>query len=276
MQKVINLTSKRAKSDVWYEITTFPDGEPHIVLEPKDLDRKCSYVVICRITNPNELFILMQVGDILNRQGVEWTLTITYLMSQRMDRVINFEEAFSLKLVADVINSIHPKSVSIFEPHSERAISLIENSSPMDMSQKFSEILKGKIICYPDAGAAERYLTGEHHEGYIIMEKERDLQDKGRIKSLKIKTLDQMAYESARPIIISDDLCDGGGTFVWAADILKKEYPNRSLEILVRHMVNPAGLARLAEKFDHVYITNSYKDWSEKELPENVVEIKLF
>ena len=53
-------------SEVKYELTTFPDGEPHIKFL-EDIDRKDSYNVVCRITNPTELFVVMQVGHILKR-----------------------------------------------------------------------------------------------------------------------------------------------------------------------------------------------------------------
>lgn len=39
-------------------------GEPHIVL--KEINRKDDVAVVCRVANPTDLFILMQVGDILN------------------------------------------------------------------------------------------------------------------------------------------------------------------------------------------------------------------
>ena len=107
-----------SKSDVKFEVTVFPDGEPHVKFL-EDIDRKDEYEVFCRITNPSELFVLMQVGDILNRQGVVFKLVITYLMSQRMDRVVNFTEAFSLKIVADMINSLGAKDVYIFEAEVE-------------------------------------------------------------------------------------------------------------------------------------------------------------
>ena len=75
--KKINLINLD-KSDIKYESITFPDGEPHIKLD--EIDRKDEYEVICRITNPNELFVLMQVADILDRQAVRWELYITYLI----------------------------------------------------------------------------------------------------------------------------------------------------------------------------------------------------
>lgn len=121
---VLNLI-RPEKSDVKFNIIQFPDGEPHIVLE--DFDRKDKVTVICRVSNPNDLFILMQLGDILNRQGIIFRLAITYLMSMRMDRVISFNEAYSLKMVAEVINNMSPEEVTVLEPHSSKTKALIDS-----------------------------------------------------------------------------------------------------------------------------------------------------
>jgi hypothetical protein len=75
--QVLNLVRPK-ESDIKYEIIQFPDGEPHIVLN--GIDRKDDLTVVCRVCNPTDLFILMQVGDILNRQGILFGLDIVYLM----------------------------------------------------------------------------------------------------------------------------------------------------------------------------------------------------
>ena len=74
---LINLINREAPG-VPYTLTTFPDGEPHIVLG--EINRKYAAHVVCRIANPNDLFVLLQVGNILNRQGVPFSLTIRYLI----------------------------------------------------------------------------------------------------------------------------------------------------------------------------------------------------
>lgn len=90
--KVLNLI-RPEKSDIKFKIITFPDGEPHIKL--KGINRKDKVIVVCRITSPKDLFILLQIGDILNRHEVTFALHIYYLMSMRMDRVISFNETYS-------------------------------------------------------------------------------------------------------------------------------------------------------------------------------------
>jgi len=281
--KTINLINLE-KSDIKYERTVFPDGEPHIKLDP--IDRKDIYNVITRISNPDELFLTLQVGDILKRQGVIFDLTITYLMSMRMDRVVNFEESFTLNLVAQMINSLEARKVYIFEAHSDRTFDLIKNSEKLDEPSErgYSEChidATGFYICFPDHGACERYANYRdvfeedyYEERTIIMNKVRDLNNKGKIMSINIVSEPECVLHDS-VIIIRDDLCDAGGTFCWAAKILREKYPTCKLAIKVSHLVNEVGLKNLSENFDEVYITNSYKDWDVSQYP-NVHVKKLF
>lgn len=266
MRETINLINLKT-SDVKYELTVFPDGEPHIKLD--ELDRKKEYKVICRITNPSELFVLAQVGHILKRQGIIFDVVITYLMSMRMDRVINFNEAFSLEIVASIINSFNPETVYVFEAHSDRVFKEIKNSKPINLinSSKVPFILNSNntAICFPDYGAFDRYSYSSlipPSADILCMKKIRDLENKGAIKSMELVN---PVDKNFRTITIIDDLCDGGGTFCWASKILREKYTYAKVNIFVKHLVNPLGLKRLAETFDEVYITNSYKDWDVSE-----------
>jgi len=259
------------KSDVKLEVTIFPDGEPHVKFL-EDIDRKDEYDVFCRITNPSELFVLMQVGDILNRQGVEFKILITYLMSQRMDRVVNFTEAFSWNIVANLINSLKASAVYIFEAHSERALKLIKNSFKYNPFEHYLPFAKefgvlGYTLCYPDHGAFERYTSGRDNGDVIILNKKRDLANYGKIMSIDVVSEPDNVNNT---ILIVDDLCDAGGTFVWSSKILREKYPNKKLGIFVRHLVNSIGLKNLAENFDYVLVTDSYCNWDEAKQYDNV------
>lgn len=261
---ILNLINKE-KSDISYEIITFPDGEPHIKLI--DLDRKKDVSIICRIANPTDLFILMQVGNILNRQGIIFDIQINYLMSMRMDRVMSFNEAYSLEIVANMINSLNARKVKILEPHSEKTLALIKRSSKIDDGILLTDYLK----VYPDEGAAKRYNANPMVD--VIFKKKRNLSD-GRIISLEPINQDVL-HKSTKAIMVIDDLCDGGMTFKLIADCLKKEAPNREKSIVVTHMVNPKGIEILSANYDNVVFTNSYKNWENEELPINVSVLKV-
>lgn len=258
------------ESDIKYEMITFPDGEPHIKLG--NIDRKDEVRVKCRIKNPTDLFILMQVGDILNRQGVAFSITIYYLMSMRMDRVISFNEAFSLSIVAKVINSLNPEYVSVLEPHSKvthKLITSIWGSPYVENYSRFGDYL----YVLPDKGAWKRYSLPLERKVYCS--KIRDL-NTGKLSGFKVENPNVIKDNPSKSLLVVDDLCDGGGTFAGIAKELREIDPDRKLDIYVTHMVNPKGIITLSKNYDNVYFTNSYKNWEEENgLPANVNVIKV-
>ena len=273
--QTLNLLNPQ-KSDISVRMLTFNDGEPHIWLD--NIDRKAYVHVWCRVANPNDLFILMQVGDILNRQGVEWELHIAYLMGVRMDRVMSFGEAFSLKVVADVINSLQADSVEVYEPHSDRTTDLIKhctNATLYDNGKKFPD-MKPYIIVFPDEGAKERYKFDLYRNGSDFYCRKRRDPETGQILSLELDEHADNVVERhpGKPFLVLDDLCDGGGTFVRVADILAERWPERERHIFVTHMVNAKGIEALAQHYHRVTFTNSFRDWHDEKLPPNVT-VKL-
>lgn len=264
MQK-LNLIDKD-RSDIGYKVISFPDGESHIVLE--EINRKDMVNVFCRIANPDDLFLLMQVGDILNRQEVQFKLNISYLMGMRMDRVMSFNEAFSLKVVANVINLLNAKKVQILDQHSDKTMSLIHNSYNAQPNLQF--ILED-TICFPDKGAADRYMFSIKETWFkkpvLICNKKRDLHT-GELSGFEI--LNPEVYTGGS-ICVVDDLCDAGGTFAGVSKEIRKIAPNAELNIQVTHMVNPKGIVTLSEHYDHVTFTDSFYNWSKLyDLPKNV------
>ena len=155
--------------------------------------------------------------------------------------------------------------VIILEPHSDKCLELINNSEAL-MSKV--EIDEKTQTCYPDAGAKKRYFSMfKHHLTPITCKKVRDV-NTGNL--LKFDIEDKGNYRKGDNIIVVDDLCDGGGTFLGIHNILKELEPT-SCSLWVTHAVQKAGIEKVAAVYDKVYITDSYKDWSKEELPENVV-----
>ena len=251
-----------ADSDIRYTINRFPDGE--VMLELEEPDRKESVEIITRIKNAEQLFLLLQTGDVLNRQGIVFDLTVTYLLSARMDRVMAFKRPFSLKIVARLINSIKPHRVVIVEPHSNRAVVMINNSRALSLASTIQTKI-GDMICLPDRGAYERYCGKLYPAPLFYFDKERD--SEGHIKSLEWNT------KPDRPvgdIHVVDDLCDGGATFIGIAGKLGDDYPESKRILHVTHAIQLDGIKRVSDAYDEVFITDSYEDWSACELPENV------
>ena len=271
MLKRLNLI-RPEDNDIKYKIINFPDGESHLIFT-EELNRKDSILIICRICNPNDLFILMQIGDILNRQGITFYINITYLMSMRMDRVITFEESYSLKIVADMINNIKPKSVNIIEPHSNKCIDLINNSDISCVSSKYLHNDDHGLI-FPDEGAKQRYSYNiySYRKDIITCNKVRDV-NTGKIIKFELDNHDAINTKDCFYVI--DDLCDGGGTFAAVAKEVRKLNKDVKLCIYITHMVNPKGIKTLSNNYNEVYFTNSYRDWQKEKLPDNVKVIQV-
>ena len=257
--QIINLINKD-KGDIVYDIINFSDGEKHIKFIT-EINRKDSVKVICRITSMDELFILMQVGDILNRMEVEWALVITYLMGMRMDRVMSFNEAFSLKIVAKTINDMHPDAVFVIEPHSDRTLKLINNSTPL--MNHFAEAAMtdpehNYMIVFPDAGAKLRY--GEALENKVPMmtcHKKRDPAT-GKLSGFGIDNPEVLnEYPECNAFFVIDDLCDGGGTFCGIADQLKELRPDFHRTLAITHAVAARGIYKVMDYYNDLFITKN-------------------
>ena len=258
------------KSEIPVKIFHFPDGE--VQVELGQFSRKEEVIVWCRVTNAEELFILLQTMDILDRNGMPYDVHITYLMGMRMDRVMDFNRPFTLKIVYDAIDN-HTGShfFKVLELHSQRLWAFDKflrwgNLYPDTNIRPDEEYYQ---IVYPDAGAAERYGAFEDD---VTCSKVRD-SETGKILELKVDNPELI--EKDRDLLIKDDLCDGGGTFCGLAEAFNKlGIPKERLNISVIHMVNRKGIENLSKCFNHVFITNSYKDWDN--LPDNVTMYDVF
>lgn len=276
--QILNLINKE-KSDIDYSISRFPDGEVQITLG--EFSHKESIVVKCRITNAEELFILAQIMDILDRHDVLYTVEIYYLMSMRMDRVMDFNRPFSLMIVAKMLKMFKARKIYILEPHSNRLLwdmSFFRELPCSETWQLKTDFFSTHQILFPDAGARTRYeknLNSKYPS--IFCSKIRDV-NTGKLSGFKIENPEDIKYDQ---IMIIDDLCDGGGTFCGIASAVREVTPNISLSIFVTHMVNPRGIENLSKTFDHVWFTNSYKDWKKDwegqptPFPKNVTQIDI-
>lgn len=275
--QILNLINKE-KSDIDYSISRFPDGEVQITLG--EFSRKDMITVRCRITSAEELFILTQVMDILDRHDVIYVVNIYYLMSMRMDRVMDFNRPFSLSIVARILKSFKAQVISILELHSDRLLLDSSLFAPMlypERLQLMDSLLDRCQLVFPDAGARARYKEFiTELDSPIVCSKVRDPKT-GKLSGFKVENPEDLEDD----LVIIDDLCDGGGTFCGIASEIRKIKPDVKLSIFVTHMVNPRGIENLSKNFDHVWFTNSYKDWKKDwegqptPFPENVTQIDV-
>ena len=124
--KYLNLSENKTQSEkslaLGFESFFFSGGEPHIKLETSRIDDDVT--ITCRITSMNELGMLMVANDAVRRiqsPGYGVLLNTSYFPGARQDRVAVLGEPLTVKVYADIINSMGFDKVFISDPHSDVA-----------------------------------------------------------------------------------------------------------------------------------------------------------
>lgn len=257
-----------------YEVINFPDGQKHLRIK-SEIDRKDSDVKIrCRIRDAEELFLLVQALDVLNRHGLKPYVYIYYLMGERMDRIMSFNEPFTLKLVTDILNGFDAIFL-VEEIHNPFKINRMEGW--INIAFNINTDVDKYTLCFPDSGAVCRYAffldtpPGGYYKEIITFRKNRDVET-GKLLSFEIESDCEKVKIEGKDVIVLDDLIDGGGTFCGIAPLIRDKKPG-SLTLRVCHAIQLEGIKRVAAVYDKVIISNSYFDWETMELPDNV-EVK--
>jgi ribose-phosphate pyrophosphokinase len=244
--------------DLAFKLFTFPDGQPHFKLETEDeLDGRGDITVETAIRNPQELFEVLQVKDVLGNLGYHVGLDVRYLLGARMDRAIDAYQPFTLQVVARLLNGAGFTKVRILDAHSETATRLIRNSEnvlPFNVAKQLPNMI---FVC-PDKGAVDRVLKLSDSVGRptLFCSKVRDMQT-GALSGFRV---DSPVTGYGRDVLIVDDICDGGGTFVGLAKELRK-VGAKSVSLFVTHGIFSKGLP--LEGIDRVFTTDSY--WTPQE-----------
>jgi len=195
-----------------------------------------------------EFFYLALLKDYLDSQITKSEICIHYMPHSRMDRN-NGIYAFSLKTACKLVNAMNFEIVRVIEPHSDVTPALLDNSFPyewcMEMVDSVVESCNAVSLFFPDAGAAKRYGT---RYPYAIGNKLRDFET-GNITSF------DLTGEVGKVVLIVDDLCSRGGTFVHSAKLLQ-ENGAEEIYLLVAHCETTVYKGELFKHIDHLYTGN--------------------
>lgn len=258
------------ENQVTFKSFTFSAGEPHIKIL-SDLNNVEKVTITTRVTSFNDMGLLLCAVDAVKRCGVKMIdLFIPYFPGARQDRVMIPGEPLTVKVYADLLNSLNLNEITVFDPHSEVTPAVL-NDCKVVTNYKFIEKVIEKIgsevlLISPDGGALKKiYKVSEYLGGIAVIEcsKKRNVTN-GKLEGFKVYEEDL----SGQHCLIVDDICDGGGTFMGLADELKKKNAG-DLYLAVSHGIFSKGLEHLKEKFTKVFTTDSFKD------VEGVVQIKL-
>lgn len=222
--------------------TLFPDNTTQ-VWKVAALDiPETNYVHIkWEFSHEGEFMAIAQIKTLIDSYGFSSSLRIKYLLYARQDKEVSNETTFALHTFAKLLNSLKFDEIIIHDPHSPKAIELIENSRAVyptkDILQLFEDT-RANLICYPDKGALNKYVPIVPNLPFMYGDKVRN-QTTGEIESYRlINSCKDMN------VLIVDDICDGGATFIGLADLLIKNGA-KEVNLFVSHGIFSRGLRPL-------------------------------
>jgi ribose-phosphate pyrophosphokinase len=245
----------------------FSGGERHVQLGT--FENKTTYILRADLRASDDVFDLLLTADALNQKfdNCELFIEIPYLPYARQDRVCAPGQAFSLKILAGLLGQIeNVKKVIVWDCHSPVGIELTgaENILAEDIIKTNPALsalivdLNSVVIC-PDKGAVHRtrdivnaFEKDFQPEPIVYCEKVRDPAT-GQITHTDVK----VESLKGRTAIITDDICDGGYTFIKVAEQLKTKGADKVV-LFVTHGIFSKGLDVFDGLIDHVFTTDSF------------------
>lgn len=249
-------------------IFNFPVGESSIKLDHCALNkhtRETNTVVIdFKYESDAELIHLAMVVNAIRSSTVltkvKLKLNMHYVPYSRQDRVCNKGESLSIKVLANFINSLEFDQVVTLDNHSDVSTALLNNCANIPVSSLVFYLLNSLnkdnlFLVSPDAGANKKVfeIAKEHKLPMLRADKSRDTAT-GKITGTKVYTDE---YDvSTKDMLVIDDICDGGYTFISLAKELRKITTGK-LSLYVTHGMFTKGIEELLEHYDTVYTANT-------------------
>jgi len=245
----------------------FPDGAVWLkVTGELPASAQLMRIRVAAMRDMNDFMLLAQLVDAVRHVAdiAVSHLQLAWLPWARQDRHMVAGDSFALKVFANQLNTLNFDKVFILDPHSDAAAAAINNcvAIPQETCLLQSETLRRAIaqgdlmLVAPDAGALKKIHNVAKATGaknYAILTKERDVAS-GNLTGFAL-----VAGEVAgKDLLIVDDLCDAGGTFIGSAQVLR-EAGARSVSLYVTHGIFSKGVENLLNNgIDAIYTTTSF------------------
>mgnify|MGYP003351844242 CR=1 FL=1 len=248
------------------QMLRFPGGEWHVRLETPELAATCdAFEIHALLQNADQVMQLLMLTDALRRvaPAARLHLNMPYVPYARQDRVANPGESLSIRVFCDLINAQHYDLVRIQDPHSDVTPALLNRvvvDSPLPALQKIIAETGPVTLVAPDAGARKRVaaLAKTLDCLFVCAEKSRDTLS-GHLSGARIP--DQLPDQ---PLLIVDDICDGGGTFLALASAIRQAQAAQTIRqplyLYVTHGIFSKGADQLLEEYQRIFTRHRWTD----------------
>lgn len=249
---------------------SFPAGERGVkICDVNKIEQYKSFTIKLIYESSEDLIDLLLLVNAMRNVycGIKLRLVIPYFPYARQDRVCSEGESFSLQVAANLINMCNFWEVVVDDPHSNVLSAFF--APGVLTSRKQSELLyneigylrgkQGVVMLAPDNGAVKKtYEIASKLNFPVIEANKRRCVETGNIIGVSIN-YDFTKDNSIKEVIICDDICDGGRTFVEIAKEIRKTF-NGKLTLAVVHGIFSKGFSELEIYFDTIiYVNNLVK-----------------
>lgn len=258
------------KSDAKVMIFKFPAGESGVSFAWESFHKTRIYdgkpigaLIKLKFEGNDDLINLAMLVDAIRREDrdAEISLEMLYFPYARQDRVCNRGESFSLKVIANFINSLGFARVFVLDPHSDVLAGCLDNMMVIDNSINVRNAVGNVLtmedvsLVSPDAGALKKVYqyakSFPYSIGVVRADKTRDV-GTGKITG----TVVYSEHLGNTDLVVVDDICDGGGTFFLLAEELRK-ITNGTVSLFVTHGLFTKGVDIVADVYDNVFVANN-------------------
>lgn len=238
---------------------TFPAGEAHVKIgtEVGEVEYQLADL---RGADSHELFQLAMWADACKRRYEKTVLLLPYLPGARADRGI----PLGARVYADFILGLHIDQIITLDPHSPfmpnamdwgpgyLSIFPVSRIIGRELGDRGDRLHPYAGVIAPDKGATGRAQVAANKLGVPLFraEKTRDFET-GQLTGFTCETL-----PTEGKLLIVDDICDGGGTFIGLAEATG--LPRERLDLWVTHGVFSKGIWELTNYFSMIHTTDSY------------------
>ena len=260
----------------------FSGGERHVQIAESALTTLTSQVNIqARMQSSNDVMDYLLLENVLLERGLEINLEIPYFPYARQDRACAIGQAFSLDVMTRLLNINASKKTAgkqgnlvVWDCHSQVTLELLAantnftqvvNISPANIIQSCPALVQmmtadtSVLIC-PDHGAKARtqLIADQLNQSrdsaipIIYCDKKRDPVT-GKILNAQVNATDL----SGLTALITDDICDGGATFIGIAQELRRLNCSKIM-LYVTHGIFSRGFSVFEGLIDQIFTTNSF------------------
>lgn len=261
-----------------YECFKYPAGELQVRLTERGIERveftaksNDHTFLIARDLNPERIMELILLDDALRQYipSTRLTVILPYLPYSRADRAFTEGDCRGLATFTRLLKTLNTERLVSLDVHSNIAQELgVKNITPTPFITTAinSTIAKYNArninILLPDQGALNRYHFQKTY-GCNIQAADTTVNHCRKIRNPKTGSLSlfetppENAFKQG-PILIIDDICDGGATFLGIATQLRKTKVYLPLALYVTHGLFSKGTNELSESFNSILTTDSF------------------